>query len=222
MKAEDFYDEAYFSRQNSGGDLQGRINLFKFSPFLRPGQRVLDFGCGSGALLRAIAGAERSLVGVEINPIAVKTAQAAGLEVVTTLDEIRDETVDMVISNHALEHTENPLAIMRQLRRVLRPGGRLVLVVPCDQARFAFCLNDPDLHLFSWSAGNIGNCARVAGFEVERAEEIVHRWPPKWKLIYQTSGEPAFHVISRLWGRISRSRSQVRVVARKPEREDCP
>jgi SAM-dependent methyltransferase len=44
---------------------------------------------------------------------------------VPTLAEIADEAVDLVISCHALEHVESPIHILRELRRVLRPGGKI-------------------------------------------------------------------------------------------------
>lgn len=215
IDATHYYDAAYFEWQNKAGRDQGLANLFKFSQHIEPADRVLDFGCGSGALLQAVGLRDGSLIGVEINPSAQDHARSQGLEIVAELKDVPTSSVDVVISNHALEHVENPIGILREMRRVLRSGGRIVIVVPCDRASFAFSEKDPDRHLFSWSAGNLGNLARVAGFNVLVAQEIVHKWPPKWRTVLKFSGWKGFHFVSRIWARFDRSRSQVKLVAQK-------
>ena len=111
---------------------------------------------------------------------------------------------------------ETPLEIMRDAYRVVRPGGRVVLVVPCDAPSLRFRENDRDLHLLSWSANNIGNLLKIAGFNVAQCNEIHHRWPPFWPVIQKWFGWRAFHVASALWARADRRRSQVRAIAWKP------
>ncbi|RFP88240.1 class I SAM-dependent methyltransferase [Rhodobacteraceae bacterium 63075] len=215
MTVESFYNEDYFQYQNRAGDIQGQANKFKFAPFITDQARVLDFGCGSGALLRAIGDRSGSTVGVEINATARAYAIEHGTEVVPSLSEIPTSSVDIVVSNHALEHVERPFEIITELHRILRGGGQLVLVVPCDRVSLPFIENDKDLHLYSWSASNLGNLVKAAGFDVERAEEIWHLWPPYWKQIIARLGLGTFHVLSRIYALLRRRRSQVRVVARK-------
>lgn len=215
MEVGKFYDEVYFDRQASGGNIQGELELFKFSSFIKESDRVLDFGCGSGALLRAIGERSGSLVGVEINPSAVRAAKANGIPVVSSITDVDECSIDAVISNHAIEHVENPLEVLRQIERVLKPGGLSVLVVPCDRANFKYRQDDPDFHLYSWSANNFGNLLHAADLEVMSAEEILHCWPPKWQFFLRVLGARGFHSLSRIWARIYRKRSQVRVVGRK-------
>lgn len=50
--------------------------------------------------------------------------------------EIKAETYDFTLSSHALEHTANPIKALRELRRVLKPGGSLLLILP--DRRFTF------------------------------------------------------------------------------------
>lgn len=206
------YDAAYFARQSAHVALRGEANRFKFAPFARPGDRIVDFGCGDGSLLTALGGS----VGVEINPHAAAAARAKGLRVELGLLDLADASADLVVSNHALEHVEDPLGTLREMHRVLAAGGRAVLVVPCDRPRVRFREDDPDFHLFSWSASNLGNLARAAGFRVTCAEEIVHAWPPGWATVQRLLGWPGFHLASRIWGRLHRARSQVRLVAERP------
>lgn len=213
--AGDFYDETYFKRQAPFGRIQGHANLFKFSDYISPAAKVVDFGCGGGFLLDAIAASEK--VGVEINPVARECAKSLGItNVFPDTADIQNEWADVVISNHALEHVENPTAILREFFRILRKGGRIVVVTPYDSVAKQYVENDPDRHLFGWSPSNLGNLARACGFKIIESKEIRHSWPPKWHLIWQVLGPRSFHVLSRAYGFVKRSRTQVRLVAEKP------
>ncbi|SEK50093.1 methyltransferase domain-containing protein [Halomonas daqiaonensis] len=204
------YDLEYFRDQSRDGDLRGAINAWKFQSLVRRDQDILDFGCGDGALLEALGGKN----GVEVNPHARDAAQARGFRIEESIDAFDDASIDFIVSNHCLEHVEDPVSVIRKMRRVIRPDGTLVIVVPCHRADFAFRENDRDFHLFSWSAANLGNVVKLAGFEVLEAREVQHRWPPKWRTIYRCFGPGGFHAASRIWSRIDRTVSQVICVAR--------
>lgn len=106
-----------------------------FLPFLHPGLRLLDVGCGPGTitlgLARAIAPGE--LVGLDIDPGSVAVAEAAAREQGVT--NVRFEvgraealpfpeaSFDAVFEHTLLEHVTDPLSVLGEMRRVLRPGG---------------------------------------------------------------------------------------------------
>lgn len=108
---------------------------------LQPGHRILEIGCGTGNLLLAVARRRPStqLIGIDPDPAALRRARRkadrAGLPI--RLDRafagelpIPDGSVDRVLSSfmlHHLDDEEKPRA-MREVRRVLRPGGQLHLV----------------------------------------------------------------------------------------------
>lgn len=208
--ASEHYDRAYFDDQARHGLLRGQANAWKFEPYLKDGMEILDFGCGDGALLTVLGGKN----GVEINPHAAEAARARGLTVHATIDEYPDNAFDAVISNHCIEHVEDPARQIREMRRVLKDDGILMIVVPCDQVDFPYREADRDFHLYSWSAANLGNLVKTCGFDVVEAIELKHRWPPKWPLIVQYGGWRAFHAASWLWARLGRKASQVRCIAR--------
>ena len=136
------------------------------------GRVVLDFGCGTGAVLAELPAAQR--IGVEIGELAALEARTRLDRVVPTLAEIADEAVDLVISCHALEHVESPIHILRELRRVLRPGGKIRVVVPSEMAILSpaqrvWSADDMNKHLFTWTPQILGNAMTAAGFEVEDA-----------------------------------------------------
>lgn len=168
----------YFAQQNKGGFRRGRINARKFAPYIQPSDRVLDFGCGSGALLLHLNCKQR--IGVEVNPAAIAEARAGGLEVHEALTTVSEQSVDVVVSNHALEHVPCPLRSLQELRSKLVPGGRLILCVPIDDWRNQKQIKPEDVnhHLYTWTPLLMGNLLGEADYQVEQVWVYTHAWPP--------------------------------------------
>src|SRR5687768_999919 len=101
-KVSEYYNEDYFEKyQKKIGEFGGMANKFKFQDEIKETDTVLDFGCGGGFLLKNISC--RHKVGIEINEVARKNCSALGIECYDSLDHIKDESIDVVISNHCLE-----------------------------------------------------------------------------------------------------------------------
>lgn len=134
-----YYDEAWLD-----GVPEGTIAAFAGTgnPFLigalQPGERVVDVGCGAGldSLIAArMVGPEGHIVGVDMTPAMLETAQVGALQagiVNVTLREgyaealpVPDGWADVVISNGVLNLVPEKSAALREMVRVLRPGGRL-------------------------------------------------------------------------------------------------
>ncbi len=109
---------------------------------LRPGQRVLDVACGTGLVTveaaRAI-GAAGEVLGTDLSDVMVAATQdAAEREGVTNLETRRadaeelpgsDEAFDAVLCALGLMYVPDPMRAVREMHRVLRPGGRAVAAV---------------------------------------------------------------------------------------------
>ncbi len=103
---------------------------------LRPGDRVLDLGCGTGRFVAAARDAGADVVGVDIAERALERARrvapGADLRLVSpdgTLPLGHGE-VDLVWCSEVLEHVPDTATFLTEVRRVLRRGGRLLLTVP--------------------------------------------------------------------------------------------
>jgi ubiquinone/menaquinone biosynthesis C-methylase UbiE len=101
---------------------------------IRSGQRVLDVACGTGILTRTIAERGASVIGLDVNEgmLAVAARKAPQIEWRQGRAEalpFDDHTFDAVVSQFGLMFFEDRRAALREMMRVLRPGGRLAVAV---------------------------------------------------------------------------------------------
>jgi SAM-dependent methyltransferase len=98
-----------------------------------PGRDVLDLGCRYGALTRAYLEGNH-VTGVDVDREALAEAAKLGIETYwADLDDrfpFEGDTFDVVVAGELLEHVRDPVHIVAEAWRVLRPGGRLVGSVP--------------------------------------------------------------------------------------------
>ena len=175
---------------------------------LRPGERVLDAACGTGIVARLAAervGSEGSVSGVDITPGMLAVARA-----VTTKFPIRwyetsveamplsDRSFDVVFCQLGLMFVADKAAALREMRRVLVPGGRIYVSVPAPTrffdvlenalarhvpeaapfVRLVFSLNDPK------ALESLFNDAGFKGVAIQSISKQL-RLPPPRKFVWQ-------------------------------------
>lgn len=94
----------------------------------KPGERILDFGCGDGVLTERLVARGAIVVGVDASAEQVAAARARGLDA-RVMDGARlafDQPFDAVFSNAALHWMQDPDAVIEGVARALRPAGRFV------------------------------------------------------------------------------------------------
>ncbi len=97
--------------------------------------KLLDVGCGIGKLRRCCPSPDINFTGIDARRSSLDAALGNGYRVVLQTNLVdglpfREECFDVVVCSHVLEHLERPEALAQDVRRVLRPGGILILGVP--------------------------------------------------------------------------------------------
>lgn len=133
--------------------------------------RILDIGCGTGGNLETLSSFGRA-EGVDISPEALDFCRARGLDNVRqgaaeTLP-YQSEWFDLVTGLDVVEHLDDDVAGLREMRRVLRPGGRMLLFVPAF--RFLWGVQDEvSHHRRRYTLKDLKRKLQQAGMAVERA-----------------------------------------------------
>ena len=103
---------------------------------VRRGERVLDLGCGAGRFVAALREAGADAVGIELAAAALERARrnAAGADLRLLEPDgslpLGHGEVDLVWCSEVLEHVPDTAALLNEVRRVLKRGGRLLVTVP--------------------------------------------------------------------------------------------
>lgn len=140
-----------------------------------PGARLLDVGCGTGANLEAFAAVTR-VAGIDASADALEFCHRRGVVSVAggAIERLpfADATFDIVTAMDVLEHTDDDLAALEELRRVCKPGGLLFATVPA----YGFLWSEHDealKHRRRYTAHELRNKLTIRGFDIERSSYFI-------------------------------------------------
>ena len=133
---------------------------------------ILDLGCGPGSLLDTLRNTDACLTGIDISIKALEICKEKGFNRLicsdTTSIPVKDNVFDAIFIIDVLEHVENDLDVVRELRRILKPGGFVCITVPA----FVFLWGKHDYiygHKRRYRLGQLAEKLRKAGFEIIQA-----------------------------------------------------
>lgn len=201
----------------------------------RRGGRLLDVGCGSGKAVRRLRELGWDARGLELDPVAVEAARAAGLPVEQgdlSTAGLPEAAFDVVTLSHVIEHVHDPQALLQECRRVLRPGGRIVVVTPNAESwlhrrygRLWLGL-DPPRHLHVFTLASLARLAHAAELQIVRLDTTIRGANSVALAAAALKADGRFHPASRP-SRWTRARAEVvqqlaawRMWARPREGED--
>jgi SAM-dependent methyltransferase len=141
-----------------------------------PRGKLLDVGCGNGQFLVKMEQLGWETTGVEFDDQAVKVARERfSLNVhggSLQNANFTSQTFDAITMNHVIEHLLDPIDTLRECYRILKPGGKIVVVTPNIESlghwMFGKCWYalDPPRHLWLFSLGTLRACLELAKFRI--------------------------------------------------------
>ncbi len=142
------YYQKYWSEVGEYSRSLGARTLRTLGSYIAPTSHVLEVGCGTGrAASRWIIARGAAYIGVDISEGAVGEARKLGIDARIVQDAsilpFGDSSFDVVLCLEVLEHLFQPHLVAREILRVLRPGGVLIVTVPNLTHwlhRLSFCL----------------------------------------------------------------------------------
>ena len=172
------------------------------------GSRLLDAGCGTGFFSAQAARLGANVVSLDVGRNLLKETRRKGIAAVVAADAarmpIRDRSFDVVVSSECIEHTLSPPDTMRELIRVLRPGGWLVVTCPNAVWRWSCTIANafhlrPYQGIENWPSWNeLRLWAEEGGLNV-RHQVGLHLFP-----FVLRSTHPILRRLDRLGGRLGR------------------
>ena len=186
---QDYYKDDYYSFDTKDLPLKGlQIFLYKLgiwtpcNRFLRTikivkNGNLLDIGCGSGSFLKIVKELGMNCYGVEPGMFIPQE----GINIFHgTLEQAKypDEFFDTVCLNHVLEHTDDPMATLKECKRVLKQDGIIRIAVPQTSSLAHWLLKenwshlDYPRHLYNFSTDNLCEYAKIVGLKVKKIRYI--------------------------------------------------
>ena len=208
----------------------GRTVMYLPAP--APGARLLDVGCGNGDFLFRMKRLGWDVEGVEPDPLAAGIAREKGLKVRggdLPSAMFADNCFDAIAMSHVVEHVHDPIALLAECRRILKPGGTLVAITPNAESwghrtfRATWYALDPPRHLMLFRAANFRLVFERAGLSINQLTSAVTGARGIWRVSSGARGTVAqvragaFQVRERLAVRFGRVvGEELIVMATKP------
>lgn len=150
-----------------------------------PGARLLEVGCGSGATLKGMADLGWRAEGVDFDASTVRNARSKGLTVRhgdLIGQNYEGGTFDAIVMSHVIEHVPDPLQLLQESYRILKPGGALVVLTP-NTGSFGHWMYgenwrglEPPRHLHLFNAMSLSHLGLAAKFDDVSCHSSVRAW----------------------------------------------
>lgn len=173
----DYVEVAYDKTEKPFGEYPLQLATYLMKLYgLQKGMRILDNGCGRGEFLYAFSSLGLEATGTDLSNYC---AEAQVVDFNHDSLPFPDEYFDVVFSKSVIEHIANTEHYMKEMRRVLKPGGILILMVPDWETQYMIFYQDPT-HIHPWTVKSVDRILNMFEFKDVKSEKFV-QLPSVWK-----------------------------------------
>ena len=166
-------------------DEMQHYTLQAFFPESLRGANILDVGCGAGSLLDMLKNISLSQIGVEPCVPYLESLTKHGYKIYSSVSEAIEDKKGMIdygFSIQVIEHVKNPIEFLKEIRKLIKPGGRLLISTPNRNDILMTLLKDKfyqffyrTQHRWYFDEASLTKCAQSAGFSVSSVR-FIHRY----------------------------------------------
>lgn len=135
MKPEDRENQKYLKESDNPIDIEERI-MFSLLPKIKEA-KLLDVGCGVGTISCQLQKQGFEVYGIDFSSVAIEKAKEKGIKAIECdVDKdgipFEDNYFDVIWAGDIVEHVFDPIFLLKEMSRVLKPSGKVLLTVPND------------------------------------------------------------------------------------------
>ncbi len=172
----DFYNKKYYSRGVKLVDFLTLIDIYSFKNHFDKQDKVLEVGCGDGKICNWLSGWGFNIEAIDISKEAIKLAKKLKTKVKFYVGDIfclkkPNNYYDAVYSLHVMEHIKNVEEDLKEIKRILKRKGKLIVRIPNSdsfEAKIAgnnwFHWDEP-YHINHWKYGEFVELLKNTGFK---------------------------------------------------------
>lgn len=172
-----YVETAYQEKEKPFGEYPLQLAEYLMERFgLKKGMRILDNGCGRGEFLHAFSSLGMEASGTDISDFC---KQSKVVDLNHDMLPFPDNYFDAIFSKSVIEHIENTEHYMSEMRRVLKEGGVLILMVPDWETQYFIFYQDPT-HIHPYTKKSVDRLLNMCEFKEVSSEKFV-QLPSVWR-----------------------------------------
>ncbi|OGY45503.1 MAG: hypothetical protein A2744_02330 [Candidatus Buchananbacteria bacterium RIFCSPHIGHO2_01_FULL_44_11] len=164
-------------------DYPNKLCAYLFNRFaMTKGTTVVDVGCGRGDFIEAFRKLDLNAIGLDREIVTLNDPSIdfhGNINFEKDNFPLPDATVDVVFSKSVIEHIHNPEQFMHEIKRILKPGGRVIIMTPDWQSQVYTFYNDYT-HVQPYITSGLANLLKLSDFH-DVQSELFYQLPSVWR-----------------------------------------